>query len=54
MTQIALTYQRIHLATTGLPLLLMRLLGLGVLLAVGGTVLVLGGGRVRAKYTARH
>jgi hypothetical protein len=53
-TQIALTYQRIHLATTGLPLLLMRLLGLGVLLAVGGTVLVLGGGRVRAKYTARH
>jgi hypothetical protein len=52
--QIALTNQRNHLASTGLPLILMRLFALGVLLAIGGAGLVLSGGGVRAKYAARH
>jgi hypothetical protein len=53
-SQIALTSQRIHLAQTGLPLVLMQLLGWGVLLAIAGAGLVLGSGRARAKYSSRH
>jgi hypothetical protein len=53
-SQIALTSQRIHLAQTGLPLVLMQLLGWAIVLAVVGAGLILGSGRFRAKYSGRH
>ncbi|MDT4962479.1 MAG: hypothetical protein QOF87_2126 [Pseudonocardiales bacterium] len=53
-SQIALTSQRVHLAQTGLPLVLMQLLGWAIVLAVVGAGLILGSGRFRAKYSGRH
>jgi hypothetical protein len=53
-TAVGLTSQQISLAQTGLPLVLMRLLAVGVLLAIVGAGLMLGGGQVKAKYAARH